>query len=229
MRAPPVGIIFHGIGNPRRPVDPGEMPYWVSESQFSGLLDRIAALSDPGRVRISFDDGNLSDLDIALPALLARNMTADFFVLIGRIGTPGSLSAADILALQDAGMTIGSHGIAHVNWRSLDDAGLHRELTRSKADLEALCGRRIDRASIPFGAFDARVLWAIRRAGYAHAYCSEGGRMRPQAFLQPRASVRGNMTAAEIDDLFTGRIPARRRRRLLFYSAFQTALMVPRR
>ena len=48
----------------------GEAPYWISELMFETILDRVAAA--PARYRLSFDDGNASDHDIALPRLLAR-------------------------------------------------------------------------------------------------------------------------------------------------------------
>ena len=47
-------------------------------------------------MRISFDDGNASDLEIGLPALLERGLTATFFVLAGRLGRPGSLDADEV-------------------------------------------------------------------------------------------------------------------------------------
>jgi peptidoglycan/xylan/chitin deacetylase (PgdA/CDA1 family) len=202
-----VGLIFHGIGTPGRPLEPGEAPYWIPAARFEAILDRIAALADPGRIRLSFDDGNASDHDIALPALRARGLAAEVFVLSGRIGQPGSLSAAQIRALLAAGMTIGSHGVAHVDWRGLDAAGLAAELAGSRAALEAVCGRPVTRAAIPFGRYDARVLRALRRAGYACAFSSDGGPMDPGAFLRPRSSVRADFWIG----LRLARAPGRRR------------------
>lgn len=202
-----IGILVHGIGEPPRALDPGEAPYWVSEAQFMRLLDRIAALPDPGRIRLSFDDGNSSDRRIALPALQARGMTADFFVLAGRIDKPGSLSRDDILALQEAGMTIGSHGIAHKDWTRLTPGELREELEGSKSVLEALIGRTVDDVGIPFGAWNGRVLRAIRGAGYRAAWSSDGGQMDPSAFLRPRASVRGDMGNSAVMVLLAARLP----------------------
>lgn len=202
-----VGLIFHGIGTPGRDLEPGEAPYWVSVAQFEAVLDRIAALADPGRIRISFDDGNASDHDIALPRLLARGLAADFFVLSGRLGRPGSLDAAQVRELQAAGMTIGSHGIAHLNWRNLDDAALEDELVGSRRALEAVTGRQVTTAGIPFGSYDARVLRALRRAGYAAAFSSDRGDMDQHAFLRPRTSITGAMAAEDIPAILSGRLP----------------------
>ena len=61
---------FHGIGTPQRTLEPGEDRYWVAIDEFLAMLDAIAAA--PG-VRISFDDGNASDIEIALGGLRERD------------------------------------------------------------------------------------------------------------------------------------------------------------
>lgn len=198
-----IGIIFHGIGMPGRALEPGEEPYWISVARFEMMLDAIAA--DSGRYRITFDDGNLSDHTIALPRLLARGLQAEFFLLTGRIGEPGSLGPREIADLIAAGMGIGSHGVAHLDWCRLDAAALRAELENSKTVLEALCNRPVTEAGIPFGSWNARVLRALRRAGYESAWSSDGGRMRPEAFLRPRRSVRGDMGESAFGDLLSGR------------------------
>ena len=76
-------ICFHGIGTPKRELEPGEGRYWISVDAFLAMLDVLARR--PG-VRISFDDGNRSDFDVALDALRARGLSATFFVVAGRLG-----------------------------------------------------------------------------------------------------------------------------------------------
>ena len=76
-----LNILFHGVGKPARELEPGEDVYWVTEDRFRSILDEISGWPE---VRISFDDSNSSDLEIALPALIERGLTADFFVLAGR-------------------------------------------------------------------------------------------------------------------------------------------------
>ena len=64
-----INLTFHGIGSPERPLNPGEQDVWVSDETFVSLLDSIRDRKD---VAISFDDGNSSDLEHALPALRER-------------------------------------------------------------------------------------------------------------------------------------------------------------
>src|SRR2546423_12978074 len=80
LRAPSSSVVilnFHGVGSPVQELVPGEEDVWLSRGALNAVLDDVAARPD---VRITFDDGNLSDLTIALPALLARGLTASFFL-----------------------------------------------------------------------------------------------------------------------------------------------------
>ena len=201
-----VGLIFHGIGTPGRTLEPNEAPYWLSTDRFEAILERIAALSEPHRVRISFDDGNLSDVTIALPRLLAHGFPADVFVLSRRIGAAGSLGAAQIVELQTAGCRIGSHGVSHQDWRRISPDALAAELTDSRTTLERVCDRPVTSAGIPFGSYNGRVIAALKSAGYDCAYSSDRGTMYPGAYLRPRTSVRADMTDAEIDMILAGRM-----------------------
>jgi peptidoglycan/xylan/chitin deacetylase (PgdA/CDA1 family) len=211
-----VALNFHGLGAPERVLEPGEAPYWLGAGQFEGILDRIAAHPERARIRITFDDGNCSDATIALPLLLARGLKAEFFVLSGRIGQAGSLDESDIAALGDAGMDLGSHGIAHVDWTGLSPDALEAELAGSKARIEDICGTRVRAAGIPFGLYNSAVLMALRAAGYETAWSSDGGTMRESDFPRARTSLRGAMTPGEIDAILAGRMaPVRRLRRAL--------------
>ncbi|NOD49766.1 MULTISPECIES: polysaccharide deacetylase family protein [unclassified Ruegeria] len=211
-----IGLNFHGIGSPARDLEEGEAPYWLSEAQFTGILDRVAAAHDPQAFVLTFDDGNLSDYDIALPALVERGLSARFFVLTGRLDQPGSLGRDHISALLDAGMRVGSHGIAHVGWSGLDRDALNRELGHSRNVLQDICDLPITEAGIPFGLYNARVLRALRRNGYTVAFSSDTGHMNDKSFLRARTSLRGDMSSAQFDDILASRMPpAKQLRRML--------------
>jgi peptidoglycan/xylan/chitin deacetylase (PgdA/CDA1 family) len=202
-----IGVIFHGIGEPRRTLDPGEENYWLTTERFEAILDKIAAFGEDERIRISFDDGNESDFKIALPNLISRKLRADFFILTGRIDQTGSMTAEQIRGLVSSGMGVGSHGIHHRDWTQLDELELAAEITQSRSRLEELLRARVVSAGIPFGSYDARVLRALRRAGYASVYSSDGGSMSVTEFLRPRTSIRGDMRDSEVDTILTGRRP----------------------
>jgi peptidoglycan/xylan/chitin deacetylase (PgdA/CDA1 family) len=180
-------VNFHGVGEPPRSLALGEAMVWLPMERFLATLDALAGRSD---VRISFDDGNRSDVELALPALTKRGMTATFFVLAGRLDDQQHLGAEDIERLVEAGMTIGSHGLHHRNWRRCDDDELTTELTKSRRILEAITRSPVTRAAVPFGSYDRRVLSRARHAGgYEHVFTSDGGPASAGAWLQPRTSV----------------------------------------
>ncbi|WP_209509859.1 MULTISPECIES: polysaccharide deacetylase family protein [unclassified Ruegeria] len=205
------GLNFHGIGEPGRSLDPGEAPFWVSPEQFEQVLSHV--VKAPANFEITFDDGNLSDHDIALPALQSLGLRARFFMLTGRIGNPGSLDKTHLRTLSETGMTIGSHGIDHTAWPTLSDADLKHELRASRARLEDICGHAITEAGIPFGLYDARVLRALKAAGYTTIWSSDGGSFRCKSFLRPRTSLRGDMSNEEIRLVLSNRMPPLRRLR----------------
>ena len=179
-------LTFHGVGEPPRVLDRGEADVWVSKKRFAALLDAAAERND---VRITFDDGNVSDLEHALPALRARGLEATFFVVAGRIGTPGFVDASGVRQLAAAGMEIGSHGMCHRPWRHLDALARDEELVRAKALLEEVVERPVTEAACPFGSYDRRVVAGLRAAGYRRVYTSDRGTTRPDDFLQARNSV----------------------------------------
>lgn len=181
-----VNLTFHGLGAVPRSIDEGERAVWIETRDFLGILDAVR--SEP-RVRITFDDGNASDREIALPALEERGLGATFFVLAGHLGGPGNLDAAGVRELVAAGMKIGTHGMDHRSWRGLSSADSERELGDARRILEDLCGGPVDEASCPFGAYDRGVLAALRRHGYRRAFTSDRLPARTGAWFQPRFTV----------------------------------------
>ncbi|MCS3742970.1 peptidoglycan/xylan/chitin deacetylase (PgdA/CDA1 family) [Rhizobium sp. BK661] len=205
-----------------RELEPGEADYWISRDRFVTILDRIASHPARERILITFDDGNASDLEIAAPELRQRGLYAEFFVLTGRIGKEGSLSADDIRTLFALDMRIGSHGVGHRDWTRLTTNDLVHELESSKAHLEQICGCPVNAASMPFGWYNSAVLQQIRSAGYRAAYSSGGGSAKVDGFLKPRNSIRSETADRWLDDVLSGQIPFWRKIR----SAARTKLRV---
>jgi peptidoglycan/xylan/chitin deacetylase (PgdA/CDA1 family) len=186
-------VNFHGLGAPSRPFEPDEARYWVSAGQYGEVLDRLIARDPGGDFTITFDDGNLSDLRIAAPALLARRLSATFFILASKIGAPGYLAAADLRELLRLGFRIGTHGVRHVRWDSVDQATLDDEIDRSRAMLSQAVGAPINAVALPFGGYNRRVLNALEARGLREVYSSDGGPRLRATPPQPRLSVQHNV------------------------------------
>lgn len=190
-----VHLCFHGIGVCEREREAGEARYWVGADLFRAFVDEVALHPN---ARISFDDGNSTDIDVALPALAERGLTASFFPLAGRLGEGGSVAARDLGVLRAAGMRIGSHGWAHVPWRGLDSAGLTRELVDARLRLEAASGTSITEVALPLGRYDRGLLRRLRAAGYAAVYTSDRFPARDSSWLRARYSVTADDTVESV-------------------------------
>jgi peptidoglycan/xylan/chitin deacetylase (PgdA/CDA1 family) len=190
-----INICFHGIGTPQRSLEKDEDRYWISKELCAQVLEEVAGRDD---VAISFDDGNASDIAFGLDGLLQYKRKASFFVLAGRLGRPGSLTASDLEELRRYGMTIGTHGMDHVPWRSLRPAQRERELVHARQMIAEAAGAPVCEAALPLGAYDRNVLVNLRRLGYQRVYSSDRRRMKVGAWLQPRFSIRADDTIESI-------------------------------
>jgi peptidoglycan/xylan/chitin deacetylase (PgdA/CDA1 family) len=206
-----INLTFHGIGRPERPLEPGEERVWIDPDRFESALD---AINGHPAVRLTFDDGNASDVDYALEALCRRGLTATFFIVAGRLGEPGFVDDAGIRTLVAAGMGIGCHGMHHRPWRRLDEHALEEELSEARQLLEEAAGHLIREASCPFGAYDRRVVLALRRHGYRRAYTSDEGTSRPDAWLQARNTVKRDSAPGLVDGILARERSAGARLRL---------------
>ncbi|ERG64529.1 hypothetical protein L332_08720 [Agrococcus pavilionensis RW1] len=205
-------LCFHGIGTCREEREPGESRYWVTQDAFQRMLDEVA---DAPRAGLSFDDGNRSDVDIALPALEERGLTATFFALAGRLDDPASLSAGDLRALAGAGMRIGSHGWRHIPWHGMSDADAQREIVDARAALAEAGGTPVTEAALPLGRYGRRTLHRLRAASYEAVYSSDRFPARDGAWLRPRYSVTASDPPASVRRILLGRFRLEERRNAL--------------
>lgn len=191
-----LNICFHGIGEPGRDLEPGEDAYWIDAATFGEILDVVRERPE---VRLSFDDANASDADIALPELQARGLRASFFVVAGRLDQPGSLTRDDVRRLHGAGMTIGNHGMTHCPWRGLDDRGQDREYVDARAEIARVIAAPVRDAALPLGRYDRRVIDRLRTLDYRSVHTSDRRWAREGHWLQPRYSIHRGDTAAWVE------------------------------
>jgi peptidoglycan/xylan/chitin deacetylase (PgdA/CDA1 family) len=199
-------LIFHGVGDPPRPLEPGEEKAWVSRRNLRSILDAAAGRPD---VRLTFDDGNSSDHDRVLPELVDRGLRATFFVVADRIGGRDFLSPAAIRDLIAAGMSVQSHGTRHRVWRGLDRHSLERDLKASRARIEDVTGKPVNEVAIPYCLYDRRVLRAVRDTGYRRVYTCDGGSARVDSWLQARNQISAGEDARKLEEIVSPSLPVR--------------------
>lgn len=188
----------HGVFDPVYSVEPRQFAHqldWLAANGFRTLrlrdLDSGSIPTDG--VLITFDDGDVSNAEVALPLLVERGMTAEFFVTSEFVGRPGRLNPADLRLLAAAGMGIQSHGATHRYLADLDDAELDAELDGSKQQLECSVGTRVRAIALPGGRGGERERLAALRLGYVDVLNSEPGcnrRWQPGRYLQRVAVMR---------------------------------------
>ncbi len=172
-----------------------QLDWLVQQGHRTALLDE--AVASPGgaaHVIITFDDGDVSNVEVALPLLVERGLRAEFFVTTDFIGQCGMLAPDDIRRLAAHGMGIGSHGRTHAFLADLDTTDLVAELDDSRCRLQAICGRPIDAIALPGGRGGERELLTAQRLGYRHLLGSVPGpnkRLRRDAWLQRLPVTRG--------------------------------------
>lgn len=186
-RGPQINLTFHGIGAPTRELESGEYAVWVSVDRFEAILDQV---TDYENVHLTFDDGNISDIRYALPALVTRGLGATFFLDAGRLGMESFVSEQDVRDLVSAGMQVGCHGMQHRAWTGLTDRHLRDELLVARSVLEEIAGQPVTAASCPYGSYDRRVLRALREYGYKRVFTSDDGLAKATSWLQPRNTIK---------------------------------------
>lgn len=200
---PKIWLTVHGIGSP--PTDcvaNVDHKMWMPAKDFERLLDYMRK-----ETLLTFDDGFASCWDIAFPALVRRNRTAKFFVLVGLLGKQGYLFKEQLREMRSAGMEVGTHGMYHRRWRRMDAATLDEEIFQAKAQLEDILGEEVTEAACPFGRYDRASLRALRQANIRRVYTSDAVPASPNDWLVPRYTIKTTHTSDEIKRIISGRKP----------------------
>lgn len=201
LLSPPPGrmlvLMYHGIHesradrgrfDPRYSLRPGqfaEQMRILRDLRLAGWLPvagepLVAPEAPSGRhmVLVTFDDGDVSNLEQALPILQESGLAAVFFITRNFVGQRGMLSRAGVRELADAGMVIGSHGLSHQFLNTLSPAALAIELASSRDYLEQLIGRPVTLLSLPGGRGGQREIEAAHAAGFRSVLGSRPGNNR---------------------------------------------------
>jgi peptidoglycan/xylan/chitin deacetylase (PgdA/CDA1 family) len=152
----------------------------ITLSHLVDVLDGNGVL--PRRpVILTFDDGFQSFAENAMPAILARNMTAIVFVLADLLGAVSNwdkskghpsreMMGEDCLRhVLKAGMQVGVHGCKHRDLTVCSMDELIEELVRSKQKLEGMFGVGMEHFCYPYGRYSKAILSIVAKAGYRAA------------------------------------------------------------
>ncbi|MGH2795704.1 MAG: polysaccharide deacetylase family protein [Actinomycetota bacterium] len=167
------------------------------------MLNRRFTLPS-GTTAITFDDGFAGLMAHAAPVLGRHRFPATVFIVAatlegGRapvdwvIGEqpphPQTLTLAQVLEMQEAGIAFGSHSSNHRDLTKLSEAECESELRSSKQALTDLLGRPCRFLAYPSGFHDERVRRIAERVGYEAAFTLPERREATGRFAIPRVGV----------------------------------------
>jgi peptidoglycan/xylan/chitin deacetylase (PgdA/CDA1 family) len=152
----------------------------------------------PRPIVITFDDGYLSDYTHARPALRRLRWPGVLDLVLRNLG-PGGLTAREVRGLIASGWEIDSHTLTHPDLTGLGAVALRHELVGSRAEIRHRFGQPADFFCYPSGRYNARVVAAVRAAGYrAATTVNEGYGVAGEEFALKRIRVNGTDTPATL-------------------------------
>jgi len=139
-----------------------------------GKMGMIPAkpLLSPNEVLLTFDDGMLSDYDVAFPILAEKGRRAAFFITTAEVGAKGRVTWEHLREMAAAGMTLGAHGHTHRFLPELGPDEQRVELETSRALIQDKTGAAVRMMSLPGGRFRGDTCAAARACGYTAVFTS---------------------------------------------------------
>jgi peptidoglycan/xylan/chitin deacetylase (PgdA/CDA1 family) len=209
-------LMYHVVSAP--PAGTANAELWVAESRFASemralhkagywaitLRQAFEAWQHGGPlpkrpVVVSFDDGYLSQYTHARPVLARLGWPGVLNLELRNLG-PDGITEHQVRALMADGWEVDSHTLTHPDLTTVGDTALRHELAGSRREIRRRFGSRAaEFFCYPAGRYDARVVAAVRAAGYRGATTvDEGLGERGEPFTLKRVRVNGSDTAASL-------------------------------
>ena len=204
--------------------------YHVSEATFlehlgavegSGLEVRDArsfAASHKPTAVLTFDDGWLGSLEIAVPHLAERGFGATFFVTKDFVGRPGFADPGTLRRASESGMELGVHGTTHRMLSACSPMEIRQELADCKAYLEDITGHAVTSASLPGGDWTRHIADIAKDVGLSLLFTSRPGLNRAgrSPLALRRIAIREHTEAHDVERFCRLDVGRERARDLIF-------------
>jgi peptidoglycan/xylan/chitin deacetylase (PgdA/CDA1 family) len=226
--APAVPILlYHHLAAP--PPGDRHASLWVAPQRFRAQLRALhaagfhavtlARVHDAWRggaplpvrpVVITFDDGFPEQDAVGRVALRRLRWPAVLNLQLDHLDVAGGLSRAAVRRMVADGWEVDDHSTTHPDLTRVGAARLQAEVTGSRAALRRALGIDPRFFCYPYGRVDARVLRAVKAAGFLGATTTRPARAtsRDDPFALPRIVVRATTTPAQLVRIAAGRASA---------------------
>ncbi len=176
----------------------GEDVLFLSEKD---LLKPESLPRERKKVLLTFDDGFSCLYRNVFPVLQEYSIPALIFIVTGYVGqysawdvnffskSPRHLNWQEILEMNRAGITFGSHAHTHIDLRTTEREKLILEVSLSKSILEDKLGHSVHSFSYPFGRFSPETLKLAQEVGYQLGFTLRPGTVLENPLLIPRLAV----------------------------------------
>jgi peptidoglycan/xylan/chitin deacetylase (PgdA/CDA1 family) len=153
-----IALTFHRINQDpvlyKRTFDPATVRYAIRRDVFEHTVNmippkRCCTVSEYVEKRegnwliLTFDDGSISDFEIAFTSLKVKGIKGAFFITTENIGLSGYITNSHLREMAEAGMEIGSHGLTHQYLITMTRNEASREIRESKDRLEQAAGTKV--------------------------------------------------------------------------------------
>ncbi len=150
-------------------------------------------------VLLTCNDTFLTENDTVLPLLKESGFPVTVFITTGP--QPEAAKQQFWQQLTEAGFSLGSHTVSHARLTKIPEPEMRRELTESKALIEAATGQEVKYLAAPFGASDANVREVAAELGYEALLTNKVGvnKFNADLFRLKRWTVSRHTSLAEFE------------------------------
>ncbi len=188
---------------------------YLTKHDFSIVpLSELVTRLEQGRliaktICLTFDDGYRNNYEVAFPLLQRYGIPASIFLTTGLLGQSLTnsegvslplMTEAQVREMQGSGLIeFFPHGVTHRKLHKLSTTEVEKEITMSRAAVQALTHTAADIFAFPSGRYTDATLDAVRHAGFSAAVTVTGGSIGANAHLLelPRNSIDSSTTFSQ--------------------------------
>ncbi len=121
-------------------------------------------------VMLSFDDTDLEQFTVAVPAMKEHGFKGVFFIMTVSIGRPHYMSKEQVKQLADEGHAIDSHTWDHHNIKKYAGEDWVIQIEKPSRLLETITGKPINYFAYPFGLWNKEAIPELKKRGIKAAF-----------------------------------------------------------